>query len=288
MQTLPFKAFLSALSCSGTICSFNACNSLPGKDDPPNVIIVLTDDQGYGDFSILGNPVLETHVLDELHNQSIRLADFHVAPMSTPSRGQLITGRDALDNGATAVCMGRSMVREDLPTMADNFKTSGYQTAHFGKWHMGDSYPYRPQDRGFDETVHHGAWGITSIADYNNTRYIHIGSDKQNPILLYSNDWQGSYADNPGNLIAGDRIGSWDIIVETAGKYEVTLCRWHPASGIALNAPLILNNGEVGAIPVAQARLKVGDIDQAFSTSPGQNESKFTIELNAGIPVIET
>ena len=137
----------------------------------PNVIIVLTDDQGYGDLSVHGNPVLQTPVLDRLHSQSIRFTDFHSAPMCTPTRGQLMTGRDALDNGATMVCMGRSMIREELPTMADIFRMSGYQTAHFGKWHLGDSYPYRPQDRGFDETVHHSAWGIGSIADHHGNTY---------------------------------------------------------------------------------------------------------------------
>ena len=124
----------------------------------PNVLIVLTDDQGYGDLSCHGNPILKTPNLDALHRQSIRFTDFHVAPMCTPTRGQLLTGRDAMDNGATFVCLGRSMIRNDLPTMADVFAANGYQTGHFGKWHLGDSYPYRPQDRGFEETIHHGAW----------------------------------------------------------------------------------------------------------------------------------
>src|SRR5690606_17744150 len=113
--------------------------------------------------SVHGNPVLKTPVLDGLYRQSIRFTDYHSSPMCSPTRGQLMTGRDAVDNGCTAVCLGRSMVREELPTMAQVFKASGYQTAHFGKWHMGDSYPYRPQDRGFDKTVHHGAYGIESI-----------------------------------------------------------------------------------------------------------------------------
>jgi len=173
-------------SIAGTVItgSFSACNSSKEKARKPNVIIVLTDDQGYGDFSVHGHPVLQTPVLDKLHGQSIRFTDFHVAPMSTPTRGQLMTGRDAMANGATAVCMGKSMIREELPTIANIFKASGYQTAHFGKWHLGDSYPYRPQDRGFDETVHHGAWGITSIADYYsntywNDKYLHNNDLKQ-------------------------------------------------------------------------------------------------------------
>lgn len=150
----------------------------------PNVILVITDDQGYGDLSVHGNPVLQTPNLDNLYDQSIRFTDFHVAPMCTPTRGQLLTGRDAMDNGATMVCMGRSMVREELPTMADIFKASGYRTAMFGKWHLGDSYPYRPQDRGFEETVWHGAFGIGSIADhygntYWNDTYWHNGKPEK-------------------------------------------------------------------------------------------------------------
>ena len=137
----------------------------------PNIIFVLTDDQGYGDLSCLGNPILKTPVLDRLHADSVRLTDFHVAPMCTPTRGELMTGQDALRNGATFVCMGRSLLRADLPTMADILADNGYHTGHFGKWHMGDNYPYRPQDRGFHETIHHPAFGITAAADYYGNDY---------------------------------------------------------------------------------------------------------------------
>ncbi len=132
----------------------------------PNVIVLLTDDQGYGDLSCHGNPVLRTPNLDRLHAESIRLEDFHVAPMCTPTRSQLLTGLDALRNGATFVCMGRSLLDPALPTMADIFADNGYRTGHFGKWHLGDNYPYRPQDRGFQTTIHHPSWGITSAADH--------------------------------------------------------------------------------------------------------------------------
>jgi arylsulfatase len=99
----------------------------------PNVIVVLSDDQGYGDFSCHGNPVLKTPNLDRLHGQSVRLTDFHVAPMCSPTRGQLMTGLDALRNGATSVCAGRSFVRrgEDLGHGRD--AAGGYRTAMFGK-----------------------------------------------------------------------------------------------------------------------------------------------------------
>ena len=136
------------------------------KANKPNVILLLTDDQGYGDLSSHGNPALRTPNLDKLRQQSIRLTDFHVAPMCTPTRGQIMSGLDALRNRARHVCGGLTMLRPDIPTMGDIFKASGYRTGIFGKWHLGDSYPYLPHYRGFEEAIHHKSWGITSAADY--------------------------------------------------------------------------------------------------------------------------
>ncbi|MBS0208028.1 MAG: arylsulfatase [Planctomycetes bacterium] len=179
------------LSCSPWVCPAFAAD----LTDRPNVVLILADDQGYGDFSCHGNPALKTPHLDRLHHESIRLTDFHVAPMCTPTRGQLMTGLDALRNGATSVCAGRSFIRRAWPgadadpavaapsppaTMAEWFAGAGYQTALFGKWHLGDSYPNLPHHRGFKETVFHLGWGITSIADpwcndYFNGHFSHHG-----------------------------------------------------------------------------------------------------------------
>jgi arylsulfatase len=137
----------------------------------PNVIIVLTDDQGYGDLSFHGNPVLKTPEMDRLAQQSIRLVDFHAAPMCTPSRSQLMSGRDALDNGAMNVSSGRSMLRRDIPTMADVFAGSGYRTGLFGKWHLGDVCPYRPQDRGFQRAIWYPSSHVSAAPDYWNNDY---------------------------------------------------------------------------------------------------------------------
>ncbi|HVX14875.1 MAG TPA: arylsulfatase [Pirellulales bacterium] len=150
----------------------------------PNVVILLTDDQGYGDLSCHGNPVLKTPNLDRLHDESIRLTDFHVAPMCTPTRGQLLTGLDALHSGATSVCAGRSFVRRGIPMMPAFFAANGYRTALFGKWHLGDSYPNLPEWRGFERAVYHLGWGITSMADlwendYFNGRFRSRGELKQ-------------------------------------------------------------------------------------------------------------
>jgi len=554
-------AFLGLGGCEGVL-SYAAGPVLSKKrhlerKDKPNVIIVLTDDQGYGDLSCHGNPILKTPNLDKLHQESIRFTDFHVAPMCTPTRGQLLTGRDAMANGATFVCMGRSMIRNDLPTMADIFASNGYHTGHFGKWHLGDSYPHRPQDRGFLETIHHGAWGITSIADYfgndywddtyrhnhqleeyqgyctevwfdeamkymktrhakkepffvylptncphsphwvddkysepyrqqgldqktakffgqianidenmgrlltmldrtgiaentlliymtdNGTvaghnvfnagmrgrktelwegghrvpcfmrwpagnlgkprdidvlsqcqdilptltdlchleapnsmvtdgislagllrkkektvgdrmlvvrygpdgrakwecavlwnkwrlvkgeqlydvstdphqdkdiaakhpdiaaamrkhyeqwwaktipqfeqpRYIHLGSEEANLVMLYSSDWKGSYADNFKNLSEGNQIGYWDVLVERKGEYKVTLSRWHPSTDNALDAPIQGPQGKGKAVPIAKARIKVGNVDISQPSVTGQKEVSFSLHLEAG------
>lgn len=151
----------------------------------PNVVFVLTDDQGYGDLSCTGNPVLRTPTIDSLHADSVRFTDFHVEPVCTPTRGELLTGRDALCNGATFVCMGRSLLRSDLPTLPEIFAQNGYHTGHFGKWHLGDNYPYRPQDRGFHETVYHPAWGLTSAPDYFGNDYFDDHYRHQDQIEQY-------------------------------------------------------------------------------------------------------
>ena len=149
----------------------------------PNVLILLTDDQGYADLSLHGNPVLKTPNLDQLARQSIRLTDFHVAPMCTPTRGQLMTGMDAVRNGATSVTAGRSFLRPGIVTMPQLFAAAGYKTGIFGKWHLGDNYPHRPMDKGFGEAVYHRGWGFTSAPEMTNTlfdgRYVHGGEAKK-------------------------------------------------------------------------------------------------------------
>ena len=135
------------------------------KKDRPNILIVLTDDQGYGDFSCHGNPVLKTPNLDRWQAKSVRLADFHVAPMCTPTRGQLMTGRDALRNGATSVTARPVVHAARTADAAGLFARAGYHTGIFGKWHLGDNYPHRPMDRGFEEAVYHQGWGMTAAPD---------------------------------------------------------------------------------------------------------------------------
>jgi len=150
----------------------------------PNVLVIMTDDQGYPEISAHGNPVLQTPNLDRLHGQSLRLSDYHVAPMCTPTRGQLLTGLDAARNGAVNVSSGRALIRAEVPIMANYFGDAGYSTGVFGKWHLGANYPYRPQDRGFQESVWYPSSSIPSVPaywgnDYFDDVYMHNGKEKQ-------------------------------------------------------------------------------------------------------------
>ncbi len=132
----------------------------------PNVILVITDDQGYGDLGCHGNKVIVTPNIDRLHGQSLRLTDFHVDPTCSPTRSALMTGHYSSRTGVWHTIMGRSLLGRNEVTMADVFSASGYRTAIFGKWHLGDNYPYRPQDRGFEEVLIHGGGGVGQGPDY--------------------------------------------------------------------------------------------------------------------------
>ena len=134
--------------------------------DPPNVVLVMTDDQGYGDIGVHGNTILKTPALDRLHAQSVRLTDFHVDPTCSPTRSALMTGRYSTRTGVWHTIAGRSLMHPDETTLAEIFAANGYATGQFGKWHLGDNFPLRPQDQGFRQTLHHGGGGVTQSPDF--------------------------------------------------------------------------------------------------------------------------
>src|SRR5690242_18230857 len=128
--------------------------------EKPNIIFLLTDDQGYGDLSCHGNPILKTPNLDRLHDEGVRFTDFHVSPTCSPTRAALLTGRHEFKNGVTHTILERERPTLDATTLAQVLKSAGYITGIFGKWHPGDEPAYRPSQRGFDEVFIHGGGGI--------------------------------------------------------------------------------------------------------------------------------
>lgn len=150
-------------------------------DDPTNVVFVISDDQGYGDLACTGNPIIKTPNIDHLASESSGLSDYHVAPTCSPTRCALLTGHWTNRTGVWHTIMGRSMLRENEVTVGRMFADAGYETGMFGKWHLGDNYPYRPEDRGFSEVYRHGGGGIGQTPDlwdnaYFDGSYFHNGN----------------------------------------------------------------------------------------------------------------
>jgi arylsulfatase A-like enzyme len=136
------------VSCAGDESSYS-----DGKILKPNVLLIMTDDQGYGDMSCHGNPFIQTPGIDRLHGESCRFTDFHVDPTCAPTRSALMTGKYSSRTGVWHTLQGRSIMNRDETTLAEVFRDNGYITGLIGKWHLGDNYPYRPGDRGFMDVL---------------------------------------------------------------------------------------------------------------------------------------
>lgn len=132
----------------------------------PNVVIVITDDQGYGDMSCHGNKELRTPNIDAVHAASVRLTNFHVDPTCAPTRSALMTGKYSQRVGVWHTVSGRELLPTEETTLAERFSDTGYRTAIFGKWHLGDNYPLRPQDQGFGQVLVHAGGGVGQTPDF--------------------------------------------------------------------------------------------------------------------------
>ncbi len=127
----------------------------------PNFVVILADDQGWGDLSVHGNTNLSTPNIDSLARDGALFDRFFVCPVCAPTRAEFLTGRYHPRGGVRGVSTGRERLDLDEKTIADTFKAAGYATAAFGKWHNGTQYPYHPNARGFDEYYGFcsGHWG---------------------------------------------------------------------------------------------------------------------------------
>lgn len=152
------KLILNILLCALAFC----CSAARAAESAqrPNIVIVMTDDQGYGDLGFHGNPILKTPHLDAFARQSVRFTDFHVSPTCAPTRASLMTGRHEFRSGVTHTIFERERLSLKAVTLPQILKAVGYTTGIFGKWHLGDEDAYQPGRRGFDEVFIHGAGGI--------------------------------------------------------------------------------------------------------------------------------
>ncbi|MEM1355415.1 MAG: arylsulfatase [Planctomycetota bacterium] len=153
------------------------------RAERPNVILIMVDDQGYGDIAAHGNPVLQTPHLDKLHGESVRLTDYHTDPTCSPTRAALLTGRYSTRTGVWHTINGRSLLHPDEYTMAEYFRDNGYRTGMFGKWHLGANAPFRPMDQGFDHCVWSPSGAVNQGANW-------LGNDCFDDTYKLNDQWQ--------------------------------------------------------------------------------------------------
>jgi arylsulfatase A-like enzyme len=182
----------------------------------PNIVLVMTDDQGYGDMSCHGNPTLTTPNIDRLHRESVRFTNFHVSPFCTPTRAALMTGRYPARTGAYRTSSGRTSLHDREKTLGDLFTINGYATGIFGKWHLGDNAPSRPMDKGFERSIWHRCGGLTQISDFWTNDYFddtYLNGDRWKKFDGYCTDVWFDEAMSFMTTVAADAGGSKPFFV---------------------------------------------------------------------------
>jgi arylsulfatase A-like enzyme len=186
-QTAPMHSVKSLLLIALTLAA--TLTSRAAEPTRPNIVLIMTDDQGWGDLGIHGNKQLKTPNLDAFARQSVALKNFYVSPVCTPTRASLMTGRYNYRTGAIDTFRGRALMHADEVTLAEMLAAGGYRTGIFGKWHLGDNYPLRARDQGFQESLTIWGGGLVQWADppkangnsYFNPWLSHNGTEKQFP-----------------------------------------------------------------------------------------------------------
>lgn len=174
--------FVLASSC----LSLFFVNGFAQEKPHPNVILIMTDDQGYGDLGFTGNPHVQTPVIDKFAAEGVRFNNFYVSPVCAPTRSSLLTGRYSLRTGIRDTYNGGAIMASSEVTIAEMLKQGGYKTGVFGKWHLGDNYPSRPNDQGFDESLIHLSGGMGQVGDI--TTYFKGDRSYFDPVLWHNNN----------------------------------------------------------------------------------------------------
>ena len=173
---------LLAVACSLTVGHSYAAAA------QPNIILVMPDDVGYGDYACLGNPIMRTPSVDAFAKQSLLFTQFHVSPTCSPTRSALMSGRHEFKNGVTHTILERERMSLKTFTLPQMLKTVGYTSGIFGKWHLGDDDAYRPESRGFDEVYIHGGGGIGQT--FPGTCGDAPGNTNIDPALWHNGKWE--------------------------------------------------------------------------------------------------
>lgn len=201
---MPFRPLIHLMYAAVLITSCSGPVDTNNQLEKPNIIIILSDDQGWGDFSINGNTNLNTPNIDQLAADGASFLNFYVEPVCSPTRAELLTGRYSARGGVYGTSAGGERLDLDEVTIAEIFKNAGYATAAYGKWHNGMQYPYHPNGRGFDDYYGFcsGHWGSYFdpmlehnqeivygdgfvIDDFTSHGLDFIESNKEKPFLLY-------------------------------------------------------------------------------------------------------
>lgn len=179
---------MKALWFLGLVGILTACTTAenPVATERPNIVLIITDDQGYGDLGFHGNPDIQTPTLDSLAHRSTRFPYFYVSPVCAPTRSSLMTGRYSLRTGIYDTYNGGATMATEEVTVAEVLQDAGYATGIFGKWHLGDTYPYRPQDQGFDEAMIHPSGGMGQVGDVYN--YFEYNRSYFDPTVLHNGE----------------------------------------------------------------------------------------------------
>ena len=245
--------------------SFYSCETVDSttQNDRPNIILIMTDDQGIGDLGIMGNPIIETPNIDAMAARSASLSRFYVSPVCSPTRACLMTGRYNYRTRVVDTWIGRSMMDTEEVTIAEILQEAGYATGIFGKWHLGDYYPMRPNDQGFEEALVHKGGGLAQPSEpfENQRRYT-------DPILFHN----GMQVQTKGYCTDVYFDGAMDFIEQAHSDKRAFF------SYIALNAP----HGPYHDVPEdLKAKYKQKDIPSISYGDSKSNEK--TLDNVAGV-----
>nr|MBX2873931.1 sulfatase-like hydrolase/transferase [Saprospiraceae bacterium] len=236
------------------------------QTERPNIILIMTDDQGIGDLGVTGNPIIETPNIDAMASRSASLNRFYVSPVCSPTRACLMTGRYNYRTRVVDTWVGRSMMDTEEVTIAELLQDAGYATGIFGKWHLGDCYPMRPGDQGFEESLVHKGGGLAQPSEpYENQR-------RYTDAILFRN---GEQVQTKGYCTDVYFDGALDFIESAVANDKPFF------SYIAMNAP----HGPYHDVPTdLKAKYKEKDI---LSISIGETNEKLLDNVAGVLAMIE-